>query len=186
MQITRTKINWVNPDAESNFKAAVAVTFNHEFEIHPTVVEFKGRLHVAMPNRKSLNGTYHDTAHPINSETRKYIEDAVLSAYQNATDTSLSADECASLKITSTRITWVNPDTESNFKAAVAVTFDDTFTIHPTVVEFKGELRVVMPNRKSKDGTYHDTAHPINAKTRKYIEDAVFPAYHDKINGCVA
>jgi stage V sporulation protein G len=37
-----------------------------------------------MPSRKTKEGEYKDIAHPINSETRQMLSDAVLKAYNNA------------------------------------------------------------------------------------------------------
>jgi stage V sporulation protein G len=39
-------------------------------------------MFVAMPSRKRPDGTYQDVAHPINNETRKFIEDRILDEYQ--------------------------------------------------------------------------------------------------------
>ncbi len=41
----------------------------------------EGQLFVTMPARKTRNGQMRDTAHPLNSETRKLIEDRVLEEY---------------------------------------------------------------------------------------------------------
>jgi stage V sporulation protein G len=40
----------------------------------------EGRF-VAMPARKKKDGTFQDIAHPINRETRSYLERVVLDAY---------------------------------------------------------------------------------------------------------
>ena len=37
---------------------------------------------IAMPSRKTPTGTYRDIAHPINGETRKMFEDAIIDAYK--------------------------------------------------------------------------------------------------------
>ena len=39
-------------------------------------------LFIAMPSRKNHEGEYHDTAHPINQETRKMFVDAILAEYE--------------------------------------------------------------------------------------------------------
>ena len=38
-----------------------------------------------------------------------------------------------------------------------------------------------MPSRQSNDGTFRDIAHPINAETRKVIEDAVIKKYNEEV-----
>ena len=46
----------------------------------------EGQLFVTMPARKTRNGQMRDTAHPLNSETRKLIEDRVLEEYLEAVE----------------------------------------------------------------------------------------------------
>jgi stage V sporulation protein G len=38
-----------------------------------------------------------------------------------------------------------------------------------------------MPSKKKKDGTYRDTAHPLNNETRQMIEEAVLGEYEREI-----
>ena len=45
-----------------------------------------------MPSRKTLNGQHKDIAHPINSDTRKKIEDAIFEKY-NAPETEEAVQE---------------------------------------------------------------------------------------------
>ena len=45
-----------------------------------------------MPSRKTLNGQHKDIAHPINSDTRKKIEDAIFEKY-NAPDAEEVSEE---------------------------------------------------------------------------------------------
>ena len=37
-----------------------------------------------MPSKRSLDGEYRDIAHPINSETRKKIQNTILERYKDA------------------------------------------------------------------------------------------------------
>ena len=37
-----------------------------------------------MPSRKSATGEYRDIAHPINSETRDYVQKIILEKYEEA------------------------------------------------------------------------------------------------------
>jgi stage V sporulation protein G len=46
------------------------------------IIQGTNGLFVAMPSRKSKDGTFKDTAHPLNSETRRMIEDRILGRYQ--------------------------------------------------------------------------------------------------------
>ena len=50
------------------------------------ILEGDDGLFIAMPSRKLANGEYSDVAHPINSETRKMFEDAIIEEYNNTED----------------------------------------------------------------------------------------------------
>ena len=63
-------------------------------------------------------------------------------------------------------------------KAIVSVTFDDEFVVHDIkIIEGQNGLFIAMPSRKMSDGEFRDIAHPINAETRKKIQDAIFEEY---------
>ena len=48
------------------------------------IIECTNGLFVAMPRRATPNGDMVDIVHPLNSETRAMIEEAVLKAYNEA------------------------------------------------------------------------------------------------------
>lgn len=69
-------------------KAVVSITLDDVFVVHDIkVIEGEKGLFIAMPSRKSADGEYRDIAHPINSETRKLIQDRILWEYENAMKT---------------------------------------------------------------------------------------------------
>lgn len=73
-------------------------------------------------------------------------------------------------------------DTESKMRAIASVTFDDCFAVHDIkVIENDDKVFVAMPNKRLKDGTFKDIAHPINFECRQYIETAVVEAYQQAI-----
>ena len=37
-----------------------------------------------MPSRKNPEGEYRDTAHPLNTPTREYVDKTILEAYEKA------------------------------------------------------------------------------------------------------
>lgn len=83
MQITDVKVRKVLN--EGRMKAVVSVTFDNSFVVHDIkVVEGKSGLFVAMPSRRRPNGDFRDVAHPITPDARRQLEEAVLSAYNNA------------------------------------------------------------------------------------------------------
>jgi len=79
MEVTEVKIF---PVQEDRFKAYVAITFDHCFVVRDLkVIDRNNGLFVAMASKKRRNGTYRDTAHPLNNETRQMIESTVLAEY---------------------------------------------------------------------------------------------------------
>ncbi|MCL1803927.1 MAG: septation regulator SpoVG [Eubacteriaceae bacterium] len=81
MQITDIRIRQVFDDGK--MKARVSVTFDNQFVVHEIrVIEGENGIFVAMPSKKLSGGDYKDIAHPINSETRNMIADAILEAYE--------------------------------------------------------------------------------------------------------
>ena len=68
---------------------------------------------------------------------------------------------------------------EGPMKAVVSVTFDDCLAVHDIkVIYARDRYFIVMPSRKNPDETYRDIVHPINARFRNELEEAVIDAYH--------
>jgi stage V sporulation protein G len=81
MDITDVRVRRVAKDGK--MKAVVSITIDNEFVIHDIkVIEGEKGLFIAMPSRKSTDGEYRDIAHPINSDTRKKIQDLILAKYE--------------------------------------------------------------------------------------------------------
>ncbi len=79
MEVTEVR---VFPVQEERLKAYVAITFDHCFVVRDLkVINGNNGLFVAMPSKKRKDGTYRDTAHPLNSETRQRIESVILAEY---------------------------------------------------------------------------------------------------------
>ena len=59
-----------------------SVLLDDSFAIHDIrIIEGDNGLFIAMPSRKTATGGYRDIVHPINPETRKIFEDAILKEY---------------------------------------------------------------------------------------------------------
>lgn len=83
MIITDVRIRKVNK--EGKMKAIVSVTFDNEIVVHDIkVIKGDSGLFIAMPSRRTIDGKFKDIAHPINSMTRKKIQEAVLEKYSMA------------------------------------------------------------------------------------------------------
>ena len=85
MQITDVRVRKVAKDGK--MKAIVSITIDDEFVIHDIkVIDGEKGLFIAMPSKKSQDGEYRDTAHPINSATRERIQRQILEAYEAVKD----------------------------------------------------------------------------------------------------
>lgn len=83
MEITDIKVRKMT--SEGKMKAIVSVTLDNMLVIHDIkVIEGQEKMFVAMPSRKNAEGEYKDIVHPITSEMREYIQDAILAKYQEA------------------------------------------------------------------------------------------------------
>jgi stage V sporulation protein G len=80
VEITEVRVFPVNED---KLKAYATITFDHCFVVRDLkVIQGNSGLFVAMPSKKRKDGTFKDTAHPLNTETREMIEAKVLAEYR--------------------------------------------------------------------------------------------------------
>ena len=80
MQITDIKIRKFFEDGP--MKAIASVTFDDCLAVHDVkIIYARERYFIVMPSRKNPDGTYRDIVHPINSEFRSALEEAVIDAY---------------------------------------------------------------------------------------------------------
>lgn len=85
MNITDVRLRKVGE--EGKLKAIASVTFDDEFVVHDIkVIDGQNGLFIAMPSRKIGNGEFRDVAHPLSSETRNRIRDAIFAEYENMPD----------------------------------------------------------------------------------------------------
>lgn len=79
MEITEVRVFPIN---ENRLKAFATITFDNAFIIRDLkIINGNNGLFVAMPSKKRKDGSYKDIAHPLNNETRRLIETAVLDQY---------------------------------------------------------------------------------------------------------
>lgn len=82
MEVTSVKIHRTFNDPEKLIVAVASVLIDNMLAIHNVrVLNNDGKMFIAMPNKKLEDGTFKDVCHPINSEGRELLEDAVISAY---------------------------------------------------------------------------------------------------------
>lgn len=81
MNITDVRIRKISD--EGKMKAIVSITFDDEFVVHDIkIIDGHNGLFVAMPSRKMGEGDFRDIAHPLTSETRNHIKDAIFAEYE--------------------------------------------------------------------------------------------------------
>jgi len=79
MEITEVHIF---PVADKMLKAYATITIDDCFVVRDLkVIEGRKGIFLAMPSRRRSDGTFKDTAHPLDTETRERIQEKVLSEY---------------------------------------------------------------------------------------------------------
>ncbi|MGI6782415.1 MAG: septation regulator SpoVG [Acholeplasmataceae bacterium] len=92
MKITDVRVRVIG--SESRLKGVATITFDNSFVVHDIkIIEGESGVFIAMPSKKMPNGSYRDIAHPINSETRKELEDAIIAEYENVLANPVEAEE---------------------------------------------------------------------------------------------
>jgi stage V sporulation protein G len=87
MEISEVRISLRNED---RLKAYATITFDDCFVVRGLkVIRGDKGLFVAMPSRKMRDGSYRDVAHPINMDTRNYIQKTILDEYEAQLDKAL-------------------------------------------------------------------------------------------------
>lgn len=82
MEITDIRIKKV--EGENKLKGYASVTFDDSFVIHNIkILQGLNGLFIAMPSRKTKNGEIKDIAHPITSQFREKIQNAILEAFKS-------------------------------------------------------------------------------------------------------
>ncbi len=83
------------------------------------------------------------------------------------------------MEITEIRITLRDDDKLRGF---ASITLDNCFVVRGLkVIEGATGMFVAMPNRRRKDGTFQDIAHPINMKTREWMESQIIAAFKEEL-----
>ena len=80
MNITDIRLRKVGD--ESKLRAVASITFDDEFVVHDIkIIEGQNGMFIAMPSKKMGEGDFRDIAHPLVSETRNKIRDAIFEEY---------------------------------------------------------------------------------------------------------
>ena len=80
MEITEVR---VFPVEDEKLKAFVSIILDNCFVISDIkIINGPKGLFISMPSKKRKDGTFRDIAHPLNSDTRRMMEEEVLNCYQ--------------------------------------------------------------------------------------------------------
>jgi stage V sporulation protein G len=92
VQITDVRLRKMN--TEGRMKAIASITIDNEFVVHDIrVIDGNNGMFVAMPSKRTPDGEFRDIAHPISSNTRQKIQDAVLEVFYSTSDTEETEEE---------------------------------------------------------------------------------------------
>ncbi len=84
MNISEVRIRFVKKE-DSKLKAVASITIDDCFVVHDIkIIDGTDGLFIAMPSRKTSDGEFKDIAHPLNTETRENLKNAILTAYSEA------------------------------------------------------------------------------------------------------
>jgi stage V sporulation protein G len=87
MKITEVRISLRDDD---KLKAFVSITLDNCFVVRGLkIIKGNRGMFVAMPSRKRPDGTFQDLAHPINNETRSWMEEEILTAYRQEVESQM-------------------------------------------------------------------------------------------------
>ena len=82
MKITDVRLRLKDKKEETRLRAVASITFDSVFVVHDVkVLEGENGLFVSMPRKQFSTGEFKDIAHPLNTEFREEIKNAVLDAY---------------------------------------------------------------------------------------------------------
>ena len=84
MNIKEVRIRLVKKE-EGKLKAVASVTIDDCFVVHDVkIIEGADGCFIAMPSKRTPDGEYKDIVHPLNTETREMMAEAILAEYEKA------------------------------------------------------------------------------------------------------
>ena len=102
MKITDVRVNEYSNKAVRGF---ASITIDDELVVTGfRILEGKKGLFLAFPSQAGKDGEYYDTTFPLNKDTRGYISDEILAAYE-ALDLPIEEEEEKPVRKAATRTT---------------------------------------------------------------------------------
>lgn len=126
-----------------------------------TINDGRKGLYVKMPQKRTVQGNYIDVAHPLSSDTRRNINQVLLSAYREGKFH--QEFDVAQPKTILAQNSVKNPPSYGNSLARMDLVVGD-MVVHNAKI-FKGnddKLHLTMPGYRTKDGKYTSLCIPAN------------------------
>ena len=82
MKITEIIIRKAFSDENNTLKAIVSIVIDGVLAVHDIkIIDKENKFFIAMPSRKDSDGIFRDIVHPINCDTREFLECEILDEY---------------------------------------------------------------------------------------------------------
>ena len=134
MEITDVRLRKI--ETEGKLRAYVSITFDDSFVVHDLrVIDGTKGMFVAMPSKRLPNGDHKDIAHPINTEIREKIQNAVLDVYNR------ELEEAPQVKVEEVKVEEVKVEVKEEEKAEESKEEEKEETAEETVVEEETEKK---------------------------------------------
>ncbi len=83
MRVTEVRIKLVRTESDNKLRGYADVTFEGIFVVHGMkILQGKDGLFIAMPSKRTNGGEFKDIAHPITTELRSELTEAILKEYK--------------------------------------------------------------------------------------------------------
>lgn len=83
-EITSIKIHKLPKEENSSIVGIASIVLNGVFLVNDIrIIQTKDKTFCAMPSRRLEDKTFMDICHPLNNDTRKYLENLILAEYLN-------------------------------------------------------------------------------------------------------
>ncbi|MFN7975939.1 MAG: septation regulator SpoVG [Acidobacteriota bacterium] len=90
MEITSVR---VFPVSEEKLRAFATVIFDSCFVVTDIkIIRGSSGLFISMPSRRRKDGSFKDVAHPLNSGTRRMIEERIIAEYERMNEQGISPE----------------------------------------------------------------------------------------------
>lgn len=180
--ITKLKITPLAEPRENGIVGFATATFSDTVTVNSISIRQKADksgLYVRMPMKKTTDGNYIDVVHPISTDSRKALNDAILLAYESGNYIQDFPQENHNTKISAQNCVKYAEGKYGNAIGRVDVVVDD-MVIHNCRICMteNGEPTINLPSYKDKEGNYHSICVPHDKEAYQSIRNASMEEYN--------